>query len=107
MTHEALHLPELPAGLALEPAPVQLLGRAAELDQEIAREIFWLDLAALFPPEANQGTLVLAHDRSRVGAADVRPSNAYSFLCRHPRLPCETLQKTKLHKPRWSSSLTL
>ena len=36
VAHEALHRADAVPGLALEPAPVQLLGRAAELDEEVA-----------------------------------------------------------------------
>ena len=33
------------------PAPILLLSGQAELDDEVAGEVLWLDLAALFPPE--------------------------------------------------------
>ncbi len=39
-------------GIRLGPAPVKVLGRQAELDQEIAGEVFRLDLAAFLPPKA-------------------------------------------------------
>jgi hypothetical protein len=41
----------LPAN-GLVPAPVQLLRGEPELDNEIAREVFRLDLAPFFPPKA-------------------------------------------------------
>jgi hypothetical protein len=34
----------------LIPAPVQVLGRKTELDDEVARKVLRLDLAALFLP---------------------------------------------------------
>jgi hypothetical protein len=38
------------AGIGLIPAPVQILGREAELDDEVAREVLRLDFPSLFPP---------------------------------------------------------
>jgi hypothetical protein len=58
------------AGIALVPEPVEILGGLAELDDEVAGEILGLGPAALFPPEAEQGGLVVAHDDPGVGAAD-------------------------------------
>ena len=56
--------------LASIPAPVQVLGRQAELDDEVAREVLRLDLAALLAPEPEEGGLVVAHDDPGIGAAD-------------------------------------
>ena len=39
------------AGIGFIPAPIQVFRRKTELDHEIARQVLWLDLAALFPPE--------------------------------------------------------
>ena len=36
----------------------------------LCREVLGLDLAALFPPQAEQGGLVVAHDDPGVRAAD-------------------------------------
>ena len=55
---------------ALVPLPVQVFGREPELDEQIARQVFRFRLAALLPPEALQGGLVVAHDGPGVGAAD-------------------------------------
>jgi hypothetical protein len=57
-------------GIELIPAPVQVLRREPELDDEVTREVLRLDLAALLPPEPDQRRLVLAHDDPSVGAAD-------------------------------------
>jgi hypothetical protein len=38
------------AGVALIPAPVEVLGDDAELDDEIVAEILGLDFATLLPP---------------------------------------------------------
>ncbi len=58
------------AGIGLVPAPVEVLGGQAELDDEVAGEVLRLDLAALFPPQPQQGGLVIAHDDPGVRAAD-------------------------------------
>ena len=70
-------MPDLPLdvrddlpGIALVPAPIEVLGDQAELDDEVAGEVLRLDLAALFPPEPEQGGLVVAHDDPGVRAAD-------------------------------------
>ena len=41
-----------------------------ELDDEVAGQVLRLDLAAFFPPEAEQGGFVIAHDDPGVRAAD-------------------------------------
>src|SRR5580704_16023366 len=71
------HLP----GIDLIPAPVQVLGSQAELDDEIARQVFRLDLAALFPPKAEEGSLVIAHDDTGVRAADKITPIRMTALC--------------------------
>ena len=62
MLHLALDIGEDLAGVAFEPVAVEGLGDDAELDDEVAGEVLGLDLAALLPPEAEQGGLVVAHD---------------------------------------------
>ena len=55
-------------GINLIPVPVQVLGRQAELNDEVAGEILGLDLAALFPPEPEEGGfIVVSLARSRFG----------------------------------------
>ena len=49
---------------------VEGLGHDAELDDEVAGQVLGLDLAALFPPQPQQGGLVVAHDDPGVRAAD-------------------------------------
>ncbi len=58
------------AGIGLIPASVQLLGRDAELDHEIARQVLGLDLAPLLPPQPEEGSFVVAHDDPGVRATD-------------------------------------
>ena len=58
------------SGLPLVPAPVEVLGHAAQLDDQVFGEILGLDLAALFPPQPQQARLIIAHDEPGIGAAD-------------------------------------
>ena len=58
------------AGIGLIPAPVQVLGRQTELDDEVARKVLRLNFAPLFSPQPDQGCLVVAHDDPGVRAAD-------------------------------------
>ncbi len=58
------------AGVALEPVAIEGFGHDPELDDEVAGEVLRFDLAALFPPQAQQGGLVVAHDDPGVRAAD-------------------------------------
>ena len=58
------------AGVALVPVPVELLGHEPELDDEVAGQVLRLGLAALFPPEPEQGGFVSPHDDPGIGAAD-------------------------------------
>ena len=74
MLHPALDLGEDLAGVAFVPVPVEGLGHDPELDDEVAGEVLRLDLAALFPPQAEQGGLVIAHDDPGVRAADEGPA---------------------------------
>ena len=70
MKHLPLHLGHDLAGVALVPVPVEVLGHGAELDDQVVGQVFGLDLAALLPPEPEQGGLVVAHDDPGVRAAD-------------------------------------
>ena len=57
-------------GIGLVPAPIKLLGGEAELHDQVAGQVLRLDFAALFPPQPQQGGLVVAHDDPGVRAAD-------------------------------------
>ena len=70
MPHLLLQVGKDLAGIGLIPAPVQVLGRETELDDEVAGEVLGLDLAPLFPPKPEQGSFVIAHDHPSVRAAD-------------------------------------
>ena len=58
------------AGIAFEPAPIELFGRRPELNDEVCRKVLGLDLAALLAPEAEECPLVIADDDASVRAAD-------------------------------------
>ena len=58
------------AGVALIPMPIEVFGDASELDDEVARQVLGLGLAAFLPPQPEQGCFVVAHDDPGVGAAD-------------------------------------
>ncbi len=45
-------------------------GGELELDDKVAGEVLRLYFSALFPPEADEGSLSIAHDDPRVRAAD-------------------------------------
>ena len=68
--HLPLHVRDHLAGIALVPVPIEVLGHGPELDDQVAREVLRLDLAALLAPEPEQGGLVIAHDDPGVRAAD-------------------------------------
>src|SRR5262245_27485612 len=70
MPDPALHVAHLPAGVALVPGAVELLGSPPELHDEIAREVLRLDLASLLAPYPDQGGFIAAHDDAGVGAAN-------------------------------------
>jgi hypothetical protein len=57
-------------GIGLVPAPVQRLGGQAQLDDEVAGEVFRSSFATFLPPQSQQGRLVLAHYDSGVRAPD-------------------------------------
>jgi hypothetical protein len=62
------------AGVQLEPMAIELLGGDAELDDEVGREVLRLDLAAFLLPEPDKRGFIVAHDDSRVSAANKPPA---------------------------------
>ena len=78
MLDAALHVTDLPAGIALVPGAVEVLGRRPELHDEIAGEVLRLGLAPFLAPEADQGGFVAAHDDPGIRAAD--KGAAISFI---------------------------
>ena len=57
-------------GVAFEPVAVEGFGHDPELDDEIAGQVLWLDLAALLAPKAEKGTFIIARNDPSVRAAD-------------------------------------
>jgi hypothetical protein len=53
MLNPALDIGDAPAGIALVPGAVELLGGGPELDNEVAGQVLRVGLATLLPPEAN------------------------------------------------------
>ena len=83
MDNPPLHVGNDLAGIALIPAPIELLGDRAKLNDQVAGQVLGLDFAALFPPEAEQGGLVLAHDDPGVRAANERAPITFAIrLCK-------------------------
>ena len=70
MLQPPLHVLDGKAGVALIPAPVEVLGDRPKLHDQIIGEIFRLDLAALLPPQPNQHRLITAHDDAGIRAAN-------------------------------------
>jgi hypothetical protein len=58
------------ACIGLVPAPIQVLGSEAELDDEVAGQIFRLDFTAFLPPKPDQRAFIIPHDDPGVRAAD-------------------------------------
>jgi hypothetical protein len=56
--------------MALIPSPIEVLGHASELHDQNIRQVFRLDLAALFAPEAYQSRFIVAQDDPSVGPTD-------------------------------------
>ena len=67
-----LHVDDYLAGIGLIPAPIEIFGHNPKLDDEVARQILRLDLAALLPPEPQQGEFIVPHNNPSVRAADER-----------------------------------
>ena len=56
------------------PVAVEGFGDHPKLDDEVAREVLRLDLAALLPPQPDEGGFIIAHDDPGVRAADECPA---------------------------------
>src|SRR5262249_8458248 len=70
MPDPALHVADRPAGVALIPGAIELLGRSPELHDEVAGQVLRLGLAPFFAPEPDQGGFIVAHDDPSVRAAE-------------------------------------
>jgi hypothetical protein len=83
MLHSPLHVFDDLTGIALVPAPIEVFGREAELDDQVAGQVLRLDLASLFPPEAQEGPFVVPHDDAGVRAADEVAAPAFFHSLQH------------------------
>ena len=72
MLHAALDIGDAPAGVALIPRAIELLGRSPELHDEVAGQVLRLGFAPFLAPKLDQGCLVTAHDDPGVRAANER-----------------------------------
>ena len=70
MFDPALNVLDGVPGISFVPFTIEGLSHEAELDDEVGRQVFRADFAALLLPQADQGLLVPAHDDAGVGAAD-------------------------------------
>ena len=66
----ALDVCDAPAGVALVPGAIELLGGGAELYEQVAGQVLRLRLATLLTPKLDQGCFVVAHNDPGVRAAD-------------------------------------
>jgi hypothetical protein len=67
-----------PAGVEFVPMPIEGFGHQAKLDEEVAGQVLWSDLAAFFPPKAEQRGLIIAHDGPGIRTTDEAASFAES-----------------------------
>ncbi len=58
------------ARISLIPTSIEVLGHDPELNDEVARQVLWLDFASLLLPEPKQRILVITHDDPGGRAAD-------------------------------------
>jgi len=70
MLDVALNIGNAPAGIALVPGAVEVLGGGPKLHNEIGGQVLGRSLAAFLAPQADQCGLVAAHDDPGVRAAN-------------------------------------
>src|SRR5258708_138944 len=87
MSHVALSVLHGMTAVQLEPAPIEVLGRDAELDDEVAREVLRFVFPPFLLPEPYERGFIGAHYDSRVGAADERAS-CLTWCARRPSSHC-------------------
>ena len=86
MLHVLLDVPDHQPSIELVPAPVEVLGDRAELDYQIVRQVVRFGLAPFFPPQTEQGALVVPHDDPGVGSAEeIAPAETLLRLGKGPR----------------------
>jgi hypothetical protein len=85
MLEPPLHGLDGVASVTFIPAPVEVLGDGAELDDQDVREILRLDLPSFLTPQPNQRRLVVAHDDTGVRSTNEPAAVTLLFKsCYHP-----------------------
>src|SRR5262249_6424837 len=80
MPDPTLDVADLPAGVALVPGAVELLGCPSELHDEVAGEVLRFGLSAFLAPEANQGGFIMAHDDPGIRTTDEGAATCITLL---------------------------
>jgi DNA-binding XRE family transcriptional regulator len=97
VTNPPLDILDGPSRIALVPSPIESFGDDSELDDQIGGEVLLLDFATFFPPQAEQGVFVGAHDDTGIGTANEVSAafpggwsrgNICSQIDRHGEVPC-------------------
>jgi hypothetical protein len=85
---------------ALVPTSVELFGGDAKLNDQVVRKVFRDDLAAPFQPQAPERLLAVAHDDTRIRAAEIERGDAMwqNSLSRQDRH-----SPNALTQPTWGS----
>ena len=97
MLHSPLDRRDDLPGVALVPKPIEILGHDTELDDKVAREVFRFGLAALLPPEPEEGGFIGTHDNPSVGAADMLSTMGFPHVCIHFFLRIRKSREIKPH----------
>src|SRR5262245_28988277 len=81
----ALDIGNAPAGGALVPGAVEVLGGGRKLDNEIAGQVLGHSLTAFLAPQADECGLVATHDDAGVRPAD-EGAPTLMWFCPQPRV---------------------
>src|SRR5262249_7973016 len=84
MSNIFLNIRDHLAGIGLIPAPVQVFGRQAELDEEVAGQVLRLNLPSLLAPQPDQSDFVIPHDDAGFRTANERTAVGTWYIP-HPR----------------------
>jgi hypothetical protein len=61
------------ASITFVPLPIEVFGRTAELDNQIAGQILRFGFASLLPPEAEESGFIISHDDPCIRTSDEGP----------------------------------
>ena len=73
MFDPTLDIGDTMACVALIPGAIKLFGGGAQLDDQIAGQVFCADLAPFLAPQSNESCLIRSHDDTSIRAADEGP----------------------------------